>query len=221
LRRDPVEAIRTASTTAGISLLLVALLAALGDLVVVGRLVVESDAARTAANLASNETLFRLGIASLLVVAGLDVVVAGALFTVFEPASSRLSMLAAWFRLAYAAVFAVAIAQLAGVLRLLPEAKGLAAQLLSGVHAYEDVWTVGLILFAVHLILLGVLAWRASYVPTILGALLVVAGLGYAVDGFGSVLIAGYAANVAAFTFVGEVLLIVWLLARGRRITVS
>jgi hypothetical protein len=31
----------------------------------------------------------------------------------------------------------------------------------------------------------------------------------------GSVLVAGYAANVAAFTFVGEVILIVWLLTRG------
>jgi hypothetical protein len=51
--------------------------------------------------------------------------------------------------------------------------------------------------------------------------LLVVAGLGYAVDAFGSVLFAGYGANVAAFTFVGEAVLILWLLLRGRRITVS
>jgi hypothetical protein len=75
---------------------------------------------------------------------------------------------------------------------------------LSGVHAYEDIWTAGLVLFGVHLILLGVLAWRASYAPTILGILLVVAGLGYAVDGFGVVLVAGYGLNVAALTFVGE-----------------
>ena len=219
-RRDPIQAIHTASTTAGIALLLLALLAAFGDLVVMGRLVVEGDAVRTAANLARSETLFRLGIASLLVVAGLDVVVAWALFTVFEPVSSRLSMLAAWFRVVYAAIFAVAIAQLAGVLRLLPQAKGLAAQVLLGVQAYEDIWTAALVLFGFHLILLGILAWRASYVPTLLGILLVVAGLGYAVDGFGIVLFAGYEANVAAFTFVGEVVLIVWLLVKGRRITV-
>lgn len=221
LRRAPIKAIHTASTTAGIALLLVALLAAFGELVVLGRLAVDGDAVRTAANLANSETLFRLGIASLLVVAGLDIVVAWALYTVFEPVSSRLSMLAAWFRVAYAAIFAVAIAQLAGVLRLLPQAKGLAAQVLSGVHAYEDIWTAGLVLFAFHLVLLGVLAWRASYAPTSLGILLVVAGLGYAVDGFGVVLFAGYGANVAVFTFVGEVVLIVWLLVRGRRITVG
>jgi hypothetical protein len=219
--RDPMQAIRTASTTAGIALLLLALLAAFGDLVVMGRLVVEGDAVRTAANLADSETLFRLGVASLLAVAALDIVVAWALFTVFEPASSRLSMLAAWFRIVYAAIFAVAIAQLVGVLGLLPDPQGPATQVLSGVHAYQDIWTAGLVLFGFHLILLGVLAWRASFAPTILGILLVVAGLGYAVDGLGAVLVAGYGAIVAAFTFVGEVVLIVWLLVSGRRITVS
>ena len=44
-------------------------------------------------------------------------------------------------------------------------------------------------------------------------------GLGYAVDSFGVVLFAGYALEVATFTFVGEVVLIFWLLLRGRRIT--
>jgi len=64
------------STTAGIALLLLALLSAFGDLVVAERLVVEDDAAQTAAKIAGSETLFRLGIASLLAAAGLDVVVA-------------------------------------------------------------------------------------------------------------------------------------------------
>jgi len=155
------------------------------------------------------------------VVAGLDVVVAGGLYRVFKPVSSGLSMLAAWLRVAYAAIFGVAIAQLAGVLHFLPGAKGQAVQILMDVHAYQDIWNVGLVLFAFHLILLGVLAWKASYAPAILGALLVVAGLGYAVDAFGSVLFVGYRANVAAFTFVGELVLIVWLLVRGRRLAVS
>ncbi|WP_254544800.1 hypothetical protein [Halomarina pelagica] len=37
-------------------------------------------------------------------------------------------------------------------------------------------------------------------------------------DSFGRVLFAGYTFEVAAFTFVGEVLLIIWLLVYGRRI---
>lgn len=211
--QDAAAEIRRASTTAGIALLLVALLSAFGYLFVVERLVVEDNAAQTAANIAGSESAFRLAIASLLVVAALDVVVAWALFTVLEPVSSSLSMLAAWFRVLYAGIFVVAIAQLVGVLRLLPEAENaaeseFAARVLSGVLAYEDIWSAGLVLFGFHLVLLGVLVGRAVYVPTILGVLLAVAGLGYIVDGFGVVLFADYGANVAAFTFVGEVVLI-------------
>ena len=66
-----------------------------------------------------------------------------------------------------------------------------------------------------------VLAWKAPYAPTILGALLVAAGLVDAVDAFGSVLFADYQANVAAFTFLGELVLIVWLLVKGRRLAVA
>ena len=67
------------------------------------------------------------------------------------------------------------------------------------VHAYKDIWNAGLLLFAFHLIVLGLLAWKASYTPTFLGALLFLAGLGYVIDAFGTVLFAGYKANVATF----------------------
>jgi hypothetical protein len=215
----PVQALRSASTTAGIALLLVALLAGFGYLAVVDRLLVIDDAVQTAANVAASETLFRLAIASLLVTAVLDVVVALALFRVFEPVSGGLSTLAATFRVAYAGIFVVAIAQLMGVLRLLPHAGELSAQVLSGILAFEDIYSAGLALFGFHLMLLGLLVWRAAYAPSFLGILLALAGLGYAVDSFGTVLFAGYALEVATFTFVGEAVLIFWLLLRGRRIT--
>ena len=212
-------AIRRASTTAGIALLLLAVLGAFAYLAVVERLLVEDDAAETAANIADSETLFRLGIAMLLVVAALDVVVAWALFVVFEPAGRGLSALAASFRALYAGIFVVAIAELAGVLRLLPDGEEASEQVLADVLAYEDIWSAGLVFFGLHLILLGVLVRRAAYAPTILGVLLVLAGLGYAVDGFATVLFAGYDLGLATFTFVGEVVLIFWLLLRGRRLS--
>jgi len=59
---------------------------------------------------------------------------------------------------------------------------------------------------------------RSSYVPTWLGILLVPAGLGYIIDSFGLILVRDYSFGVAAFTFVGEALLMLWLLVRGRRI---
>jgi hypothetical protein len=199
---NPMSAvgIRRASTAAGIALLLLAILSGFGQFAAVQHLVVENNAVKTAAKIAGSKTLFRLGIASLLVAAALDIVVAWGLFKVFEP-----------------------IAQLAGVLRLLPGASGVAknglpSQVLSAVHMYNDIWSAGLVVFGVHLVLLGVLVYRAVYAPRILGVLLVIAGLGYAIGGF-SVVLFPPGTNVAAYTFIGEVVLIFWLLLRGRRVT--
>jgi hypothetical protein len=45
-------------------------------------------------------------------------------------------------------------------------------------------------------------------------------GSGYVVDGAGTVLVADYSADIAAFTFVGEVLLMLWLLVKARNTAV-
>jgi len=211
--------IRRASTIAGIALLVLALLSGFGYLAVIERLVAADSAAETAANLADSEGLFRLAIASILVVAVLDIVVAWALFTVFEPANRSISALAATFRVAAAAVSTAGIAQLVGVLRHLPDAQQRSAQVLAAVNAHQDMWDAALFLFGFHLVLLGVLVWRAVYAPTILGILLVIAGAGYLADALGLVLIPDYDISVAVFTFFGEVVLIFWLLLRGRRLT--
>jgi hypothetical protein len=121
----------------------------------------------------------------------------------------------------------VAIGQLLGVLRLLSNdgylsvfsAEQLHAQALVGVNAFTDLWHAGLFLFGVHLLVIGYLAYRSGYVPRLLGALLVIAGLGYVVDSFGVVLSQGAWTDVSSFTFIGEFLLALWLVIWGRRIT--
>ena len=128
-------------------------------------LVVPGNAARTARNIAGHEGLFRLGILSLYLVAALDVVVAWALYRVFKPVSEALSKLAAWLRIAYAAVFMVAISQLVGALRL-------HAQALRHINSFTNIWDAGLVLFGLNLFVLAYLAYRSGYVPKLLGVLL-------------------------------------------------
>ena len=50
------------------------------------------------------------------------------------------------------------------------------------------------------------------------GVLLILASLGYLIDSFGKLLLPNYDANIALFTFIGEVLLIFWLFIKGARI---
>ena len=118
------HSIRTASITAGVGLLAMSVLSAFGYLVAVKGLVVPGNAARTATNIADHENMFRFGILSLYLVAVLDVVVAWALYRVFKPVNDALSKFAAWLRIAYAAVFMVAISQLVGALRHTPRRSG-------------------------------------------------------------------------------------------------
>jgi len=221
--------IRSASITAGVGLLLMSVLAGFGNFVALDGLVTEGDAAQTAQNIMASQGLFRLGIASLVVVVALDVVIAWALYRVFSPVNKSLSMLAAAFRLVYSGVFMVAIAQLLGVIRLLSNdghsavfgADQVNAQAMLGITAFSDIWYVGQFLFGLHLLLIGYLAYRSGYVPRLLGALLAIAGLGYAADSLGAVLSQGAWTDISSFTFLGEFLLALWLVIRARRIAAS
>jgi hypothetical protein len=208
---------RRASLTAGFALALIIVLALFGAFGAVGPLVTPGDASRTAQDILSSEGLFRWGIATLILVVILDVIVAAALLTVFEPVSRTLSVMAALFRAVYAAVYLVAISQLVVALGLLGDPD----QALRAVNAYDTIWHVGLNLFGVHLLLIGLLAYRSRFMPRIFGVLLVIAGLGYLVDGFGAVLVPGYALDIGRFTFVGEAALMFWLLIKGSRMTFS
>ncbi|MCF6742996.1 DUF4386 domain-containing protein [Blastococcus sp. KM273128] len=191
-----------------------AVLAGMGYGLGVQGLVTPGDPARTATDVLAAEGLFRAGIVCLTAVVALDVAVAWALHRVFAPVDAGLSLLAAAFRLVYAAVFLVAIGHLAAAADLLATDPVLGA---AAIDRFEAVWNAGLLLFGVHLVLVGVLATRSAWTPRVLGVLLVVAGLGYAHDSAGAVLSGGSWPTVALVTFPGEVLLALWLLVRARR----
>lgn len=222
----PHNSMRSAALIAGVSLLLLTALSIFGYIVAVKVLVAPGDAVQTAKNITDSETLFRLGIVSLYVVIVLDVVVGWALYRVFSPVSRTISMLAAVMRIAFATVFMVAISHLVAVTRLLgdttylgvfPPAE-LQAQALSTIQTFSDIWHAGLLLFGLHLLLIGYLTFKSGYVPKVLGALLVVDGLSYVVDTFGLVLYHGTWTETATFTWIGEFLLAPWLIIRCRRL---
>lgn len=217
---------RGAALVAGVGILFVAGLAVFGALVVLGSLVTDDDAAKTARDIMASEGLFRWGIATLYAAAALDVLVAWALFHVFRPVHEGFSRLAAWLRLAYAAVFLVALSQLAGIPDLLGGRDTAAftpqqvdAVALAKAETFTDIYMAGLLLFGLHLLLLGYLTYASPKMPRLLGVLLAVSGLGYAFDTMAAVLSQGSPIVVSTFTFLGEFLLAIWLIVRSRRLT--
>lgn len=227
-RVSEVAAVRGPAVIAGAALLAMSALAIFGNFVAVEGLVTPGDAGRTAEAILGSEGTFRLGVVSLYLVVVLDLVVAWSLMRVLSPVDKNLSRLDAWFRVAYSAVFLVAISQLAGIPRLLGSTgsstdgafttEQLQSQALLKLETYQDVWMAGLVLFAVHLAIAGYLVVRSGFIPRIIGVLLVVAGAGYAFDSVVSVLTESAPFVASNVTFLGEFLLAVWLLLRGHRI---
>jgi hypothetical protein len=197
--------VEAAAGIAGVALLAMAVLAAFGNFVVIEAVVVDGDPLATAENIGSAGTLFAVGLLSMYIVVLLDVLVAWALTLTFEPVDAPLARLAGWLRLAYAGVFMVAIASLAGG---------------DGV-AFESTWQAGLLLFGASLAVVGWLTVRCAWLPSWLGVLVMIAGAGYVLDSIVATLVSDPAVQVSAITFIGEVLLAVWLVmrwAQGRRI---
>lgn len=212
---------------AAICLFTMAMIAPMANYYVVVKPVAANDAAKTLQNLITFEPDFRNGIAQFMAVAILDIIIAWALYIFFRPVNPKLALLAAWFRLAYAAVlvaaliFPVQALQAAALMTHLPEADTgiLSAQTLLAIKTFQEGWSAGLAIFGIHLLLLGYMAWQAGFMRKILGPLLLITGAGYTIDGFGKVISANYHLNLVLFTFVGELVLIFWLLLEGRKLS--
>lgn len=211
---------RKAAIVAGFGLLIMTILAPFAEFYVRQSLVVPGDAATTAGNILANELLFRISICCYLVVAISDVVVAWALYVLLKPVNKSLSLLAAWFRLVYATILGIALLDFFNALLLLSGADYLTvfatdqlyASMMLSLNAFDYGWDIGAVFFGLHLAFLGYLTFKSGYIPRILGVLLIVASFGYLVDTFGKFLLLNYDANIAMFTFFGELLFMLWLL---------
>lgn len=210
-RPTPRTETERAALVAGFGLLAMAIIAGLANFGAVEAVLVEGDAAATSKNLADSRTVFGLGVVGFGLVVVLDVIVAWALHVFFRPNSPRTSAVAALVRTVYAAFLAVATVQLAGALNA-----GTDAAALHSIETFQDTWNTGLVLFGAHLLLIAWLAWKTVRVPNWVAVFVAVTGIGYLIDSVGTLANDTYSADITTFTFVGEVVLMLWLLIKGR-----
>lgn len=214
---------RRVALVGGIALLFIAVLTPFARFGVLQALVVPGDGSATVANIAASDGLFRAGIATFLIVVLLDIVVAWALYVVLRPTSRTVALFSGWLRLAYAGVFAMAVANLLDAAQLVSgagsstlPAQQLEAQVMASISSFDNGWIgMALAIFGLHLITLGALLFKSAHFPKFLGVLVVIAGGGYLADSFATILVPDLGFTVSLFTFVGEALLIVWLLMRA------
>lgn len=197
--------------------------AVFGEFIVRGKL---TDPTTYAATIAAHETLFRLGFAVEIFVFAIDIAVAALLYLVLAPAGRTASLVAAFFRLGAIVFFAInmmrqyeAIQIASGAAALPPETADALAALAMQQHIAG--YTSGLVIFAVHLAIMGALIMATGVVPRAIGLLVVLAGGSYVVDFFGTLIFPGSLAGLAPYhllpAVIGELALTLWLLIMGVR----
>lgn len=218
--------LKNSAIIAGIGILLMAILAPIANFAIIEGLIDPDDVAKTVGNISASNGLFRLGICLFMMVAILDIIVAWALYIYLTPVNKQLSLLTAWLRIIYATILGVILINLINVLQLINGADYLTGfsiaqiqtQVMLSLNIFTQGFEFGLIIFGFHLLLLGYLILKAGYMRRILGILLILAAAGYLIDGFGNLLSADYSISISVYTFIGEVVLIFWLLIKGRKV---
>lgn len=221
---------RQAAVVAGASILIMAVAAVFATDFTLGRLVVPGNMEATTTNIQESGMLFRAGVFSWIVILICDVLAAWGLYLFLEPTSRNLSLLMAWLRLVYAAILGAALGSLVNTLLL---ARGddsitaigmeqLQTQVMLSLNGFNETWSMGLVVFGFHILVLGYLVLRSGYIPTVFGVLLVVAFFGYLLTSADDLFLAGYEnyKMVVEWIFItpmvaGEVGLGLWLLFKG------
>jgi hypothetical protein len=176
----------------------------------------------TPKDIVAHEPLFRLEFAVGLISLGLYVALTALFYNLFRPVNRNLALVAGFLGLTGCAVQALgSVFQLAPLVVLGGSHYSSvfnADQLQSLAQMFLDLnaqaGAVGIVFFAVFDIVIGYLIFQSTFLPRILGALIVSAGLGWLT--FLSPLFANYVLTpIEVLGFLAELALMLWLLVRG------
>jgi len=181
---------------------------------------------QTAQNIAAHGKLFAAAILFYLITLILDVIIAWALYILLAPVNRPMSLLTAWFRLVYTVIALFSLLNLTTVIRLLHTPMYLSAfgpgplnaQVLLLLNSYRYDWSFSLIIFGIHLGLLGYLIYRSGYIPKMIGILLVVDGVIWVVNPLQPYLFPTARPDILFQISFVELLLPLWLVIRGWKI---
>jgi hypothetical protein len=188
-------------------------------------LLIHDDAAATVAALRAQEPLFRLSFAAYLVEAACDITIALIFYILLSPVSRGLALLAAFFGILSTATYAFCELFYFAAPHLLVSGadylsaftpEQIAALTLLSMKFFSYGAGLFLVFYGLGWIIRGWLMIRSSYLPSWLGVLMILGGLGFAARTLTGVLAPQYASPIMLFLMApGGVLLGLWLMAFG------
>ena len=151
-----------------------------------------------------NDSLFRLGFAAYLVEAFSDVVLAWLLYVLLKPVHRDLALLSAFFGLVSMSLFATTKMLYFAAPMFLKESGYLTGfspdQLESLASVFLNLYAVlggvSMLFYGTAWIIRGYLTFRSVYLPRFLGALMVLAGVGFAAKTITAVLAPAYSSDI-------------------------
>jgi hypothetical protein len=222
-----MKSVQRTARIAGILYLIITVAAIFAHFYVPSNIIVSGDAAATANNITTSETLFRVGgVGSELVVLLSEVILSIVLYVLLKPVNKTLSMLAAVSRLVMTTIHGLNLLNYFFAILLLSGAGYLSAFNTEQLHglvmlfleAHSIGFTIGIAFLTLHVFILGYLILKSGYFPKVLGILFIAAGVGYLVDSFALLLFSGYENTptvIAIVIAVSEIAFPLWLLIKG------
>jgi hypothetical protein len=218
--------LRQAAVVAGLAYLLLITPVVYAEFNLFSKVVISGNIAQTVQNIDSHGGMFAAAILFYLINFIGDIVIAWALYVLLAPVNRALSLLTAWFRLIYTVLGLFGVLQLVLAFRLVHgtyytkafEASQLQAQVQLLISSFRSGWNFSLILFGIHLVLLGCLIYRSGYLPKLLGIVLAIVGVGWIVNILGPFLYPTLNLDWFFPVAFAENLLPLWLLIMGWRI---
>jgi len=215
-----------AALIAGLSLFVMVLTTPFAEFSIFPKLIDSENAMKTAENIINNKHLFSVAIFLILLTLIADIVASWALYIFLKPVNKSLSLLTAWFRLMYTAMYFIALYNLLEVLSIIKSTEYLNNtgigqindSILIQINTFRVEGSFGLIIFGIYLILLGYLVYKASYIPKIFGIILFIAGLSWIIDKLSSFLFPEINTQFLFILTMGELIFMFWLLIKGSRI---
>ena len=187
-------------------------------------LMLGEDAATTAAQLRSNDGLFRLGFAAYLVEAVSDVVLAWLFYVILKPVHRELALLSAFFGLVSTTLFAVTKMFYFAAPMFVRGSEYLTAFPSDQLDAFATLFLslygvlsgLTMLFYGIPWIIRGYLTYKSDYLPRALGLLMIAAGVGFVGKTITYVLVPAYSSNLLlAPMFFNALALAIWMLVRG------
>ena len=209
---------------AGVLFFLTLVFGYFGEAYAPGKFIVANNAAATAQRITDSQPLYRLGFASYLVEGLCDIALAWIFYVLLRAVNRDIALLSAFFGLVSTAVYAVSELFYFTALVILRNGTALAAFSPEQLNALTLLWLkisancgwIFLAFYGVPSVLRGYLIYRSGYFPKILGLLLILAGAGFILKDFLTILAPAYASDVLLLPMlVAGVSLMLWFLFKG------